>query len=122
GVQTCALPIWAGIELLRLHLTEIDSPWAGTIRAVCATLPALDGDDVHAVERLAAEGPATDTVGLDGLGGYGDAPPSAAEMTAAMAAGPSISGKGPSAPAPGGCSAGGQHTFIPLSDVTGERS
>jgi nitrate reductase assembly molybdenum cofactor insertion protein NarJ len=33
----------AGIELLRLHLAEIDSPWAGTIRAVCATLPALDG-------------------------------------------------------------------------------
>lgn len=112
----------AGIELLRLHLTEIDSPWAGTIRAVCSTLPALDGDDVHAVQRLAAEGPATETVGLDGLGGYGDAPPSAAEMTAAMAAAPNMSGYGSSAPAPGGCSAGGQHTFIPLSDVTGERS
>src|SRR5699024_11523921 len=68
------------------------------------TLPALDGDDVHAVQRLAAEGPATETVGLDGLGGYGDAPPSAAEMTEAMAAAPNMSGYGSSAPAPGGCS------------------
>src|SRR5699024_4596714 len=105
-----------------LHLTEIDSPWAGTIRAVCSTLPALDGDDVRAVQRLAAEGPATETVCLDGLGGYGDAPPRAAEMTAAMAAAPNMSGYGSSAPTTGGCSAGRQHTFIPLSDVTGERS
>ena len=110
----------AGIELLRLHLGEIDSPWAGTIRAVCATLPALDGDDIHAVERLAAEGPATETVGLDGLGGYGDAPPSAAEMTAALAAAGSAPG---STTLPGQCSAGGgQQAFIPLTDVTGERS
>jgi nitrate reductase delta subunit len=108
----------AGIELLRLHLDEIGSPWAGTIRAVCGTLPALDGDDIHAVERLAAEGPATETVGLDGLGGYGDLPPSAAETTAAMTAAASVS----SGAAAGPCSAGGKQTFIPLTDVTGERS
>ncbi|SDS05618.1 respiratory nitrate reductase chaperone NarJ [Brevibacterium siliguriense] len=113
----------AGIELLRLHLTEIGSPWAGTIRAVCATLPALDSDDIHAVERLAAEGPTTETVGLDGLGGYGDAPPSAAETAAAMATAPDASMPPRSAQAaPGGCSAGGGRTFIPLAEVTGERS
>ncbi|MGC3020375.1 nitrate reductase molybdenum cofactor assembly chaperone [Brevibacterium sp. FAM 24630] len=119
----------AGIELLRLHLAEIGSPWAGTIRAVCATLPALDGDDIHAVERLAAEGPAAETVGIDGLGGYGDAPPSAAEMTAAMAAAPGAASVMETATrtdgavqARGGCSAGGTQTFIPLTEVTGERS
>ncbi|WP_152346997.1 nitrate reductase molybdenum cofactor assembly chaperone [Brevibacterium sp. CFH 10365] len=113
----------AGIELLRLHLAEIGSPWAGTIRAVCATLPALDGDDIHAVERLAAEGPATETVGIDGLGGYGDAPPSAAETAAAMAAAPGASmPPGSARAAPGGCSSGGGQTFIPLTEVTGERS
>lgn len=100
----------AGIELLRLHLGEIGSPWAGTIRAVCGTLPALDGDDIHAVERLAAEGPATETVGLDGLGGYGDTPPSAAETAAALAAAGTM---------PGGCASGAGRAFIPLDDVTG---
>lgn len=101
----------AGIELLRLHLTEIDSPWAGTIRAVCGTLPELDGDDIHAVERLAAEGPAEETVGIDGLGGYGDAPPSAAAMSAAMAP--------PAMAAGGSCSSAQRTAFIPLTDVTG---
>lgn len=113
----------AGIELLRLHLTEIGSPWAGTIRAVCATLPALDGDDIHAVERLAAEGPATETVGLDGLGGYGDLPPSAAETAAAMtAAASATSGASAAGPCSAGGPAGGGQTFIPLTEVTGERS
>lgn len=57
-----------GLELLRLHLEEIGSPWTGVLQAVCATLPPLDADDREAVLRLAAEGPEEELVGLDGYG------------------------------------------------------
>jgi nitrate reductase delta subunit len=63
-----------GLELLRLHLEEIDSPWHGAVDAVCATLPSLDADDKDAVLRLAAEGPADEQVGLDGYGADGGMP------------------------------------------------
>lgn len=58
----------AGLELLRLHLIEIDSPWRGALEAVCATLPALAGKDNEAVKRLAAEGPPDEQVGLEPYG------------------------------------------------------
>ncbi len=58
----------AGLELLRLHLTEIGSPWAGAVEAVCATLPPLKGKDHEAVQRLIAEGPADEQVGLSPYG------------------------------------------------------
>lgn len=58
----------AGIEMLRLHLEEIASPWHGALVAICSTLPPMDADDREAVARLAAEGPAEETVGLDGYG------------------------------------------------------
>ncbi|MFG1912580.1 nitrate reductase molybdenum cofactor assembly chaperone [Kribbella sp. NPDC048928] len=54
----------AGLELLRLSLAEADSRWAGAVEAVTATLPALHGDDMDAVRRLAAEGPPEEEVGL----------------------------------------------------------
>ncbi|MCF3132349.1 nitrate reductase molybdenum cofactor assembly chaperone [Streptomyces olivochromogenes] len=54
----------AGLELLRLALQDEDSPWAGVLRSVCATLPALAGDERAAVARLAAEGPPEEQVGL----------------------------------------------------------
>ena len=54
----------AGLELLRLSLRDMDSPWAGLIDAVVATLPALRGDERDAVRRLAAEGPPEEEVGL----------------------------------------------------------
>jgi nitrate reductase delta subunit len=54
----------AGLELLRLSLTEAGSRWAGAVEAVTATLPALRGDDMDAVRRLAAEGPPEEEVGL----------------------------------------------------------
>jgi nitrate reductase molybdenum cofactor assembly chaperone NarJ/NarW len=59
----------AGLELLRLSLTETSSPWAGAVEAVCATLPALRGDERDAVRRLAAEGPPAEEVGLTPYGG-----------------------------------------------------
>lgn len=54
----------AGLELLRLSLQDMDSPWAGLIDAVTATLPPLRGDERDAVRRLAAEGPPEEEVGL----------------------------------------------------------
>ncbi len=54
----------AGLELLRLSLQDIDSPWAPLIDAVTATLPPLRGDERDAVRRLAAEGPPEEEVGL----------------------------------------------------------
>lgn len=54
----------AGLELLRISLVEVDSPWAGAVTAVCATLPPLGEDEWDAVRRLAAEGPPEEEVGL----------------------------------------------------------
>lgn len=59
----------AGLELLRLALTEARSPWADVLDAVSATLPPLEGDDHDAVARLAAEGPPEEEVGTAGYGG-----------------------------------------------------
>jgi nitrate reductase delta subunit len=54
----------AGLELLRLSLHEIDSPWSLVLDAVSATLPTLHGKERDAVRRLAAEGPPDEEVGL----------------------------------------------------------
>lgn len=74
----------AGLELLRLHLRDTGSPWHGVVDAVTATLPPLEDDDREAVQRLIAQGPADETVGLDGYGGAG--------MTPAQAAGSATAG------------------------------
>ena len=54
----------AGLELLRLSLRDIGSPWASLLDAVTATLPPLRGEERDAVRRLAAEGPPEEEVGL----------------------------------------------------------
>ena len=54
----------AGLELLRLSLRDMGSPWANLIDAVTTTLPKLRGDERDAVRRLAAEGPPEEEVGL----------------------------------------------------------
>lgn len=54
----------AGLELLRLSLQDMKSPWASLIDAIAATLPPLRGDERDAVQRLAAEGPPEEEVGL----------------------------------------------------------
>lgn len=54
----------AGLELLRLSLQDMASPWASLIDAVTLTLPTLRGEERDAVRRLAAEGPPEEEVGL----------------------------------------------------------
>ncbi len=54
----------AGLELLRLSLRELGSPWAALLDAVSSTLPPLRGDERDAVRRLAAVGPPEEEVGL----------------------------------------------------------
>lgn len=54
----------AGLELLRLSLRDMRSPWACLVDAVTSTLPPLRGDERDAVRRLAAEGPPEEEVGL----------------------------------------------------------
>ncbi len=54
----------AGLELLRLSLSEAGSHWAGAVEAITATLPPLKGDEWDAIRRLAAEGPPAEEVGL----------------------------------------------------------
>ncbi len=54
----------AGLELLRVSLADLSSPWAALVEAVTATLPPLRGDERDAVRRLAAEGPPEEEVGL----------------------------------------------------------
>ncbi|MEO3824679.1 nitrate reductase molybdenum cofactor assembly chaperone [Actinomadura sp. B10D3] len=54
----------AGLELLRLSLSESGSPWAPVLDAVAATLPPLTGRTEGAVARLIAEGPPEEEVGL----------------------------------------------------------
>ncbi|GAA0316364.1 nitrate reductase molybdenum cofactor assembly chaperone [Actinoallomurus spadix] len=59
----------AGLELLRLALTDAGSPWSAVLDAVSATLPPLTGRHHEAVARLAAEGPPEEEVGLAPFGG-----------------------------------------------------
>jgi nitrate reductase delta subunit len=54
----------AGLELLRISLRDHGSPWAGAVEVVTSTLPRLQGDELDAVRRLAAEGPPEEEVGL----------------------------------------------------------
>lgn len=60
----------AGLEVLRLALRDAGSPYAGALAAVCATLPALAGDDREAVARLVAQGPPDESVGLEPYGSH----------------------------------------------------
>jgi nitrate reductase delta subunit len=58
----------AGLEVLRLSLRDLGSPYAAVVEGVCATLPKLRGDEWDAVRRLAAEGPPEEEVGLTPYG------------------------------------------------------
>jgi nitrate reductase delta subunit len=53
------------IELVRAALHERGSPYAHVLDAVAVSLPALSRRQAEALERLAAEAPPTELVGLD---------------------------------------------------------
>lgn len=55
----------AGLEMLRIALSEADSPWHDAVVALCATLPVLEGEDRDAVRRLIEQGPPAEEVGLE---------------------------------------------------------
>jgi len=84
-----------GVELLRLHLADISSPWHGALVALCSTLPPLDADDREAVLRLAEEGPEEETVGLVGYGLDGDAGDLAGQTFASSGCGADAAAPGP---------------------------
>ncbi|WP_110182986.1 nitrate reductase molybdenum cofactor assembly chaperone [Nocardioides solisilvae] len=58
----------AGLELLRLSLTDLGSPWADVVVPVCATLPPLDGEGMELVRRIAEQGPPDEEVGMTPYG------------------------------------------------------
>ena len=53
-----------GLELLRVHLRELDSPYVNLIEGVCAGLPGLALRELESVRRLLKEGPPSEEVGL----------------------------------------------------------
>jgi nitrate reductase delta subunit len=56
------------IELLRLSLHDLDSPYAHVLDAVAALLPPLTVSERSEVARLAREGPPDEAVGLEPYG------------------------------------------------------
>jgi nitrate reductase delta subunit len=56
------------IELLRLSLHDLDSPYAHVLDALVAGLPALSVSERAEVARLAREGPPEEAVGLEPYG------------------------------------------------------
>ncbi|TAN31700.1 nitrate reductase molybdenum cofactor assembly chaperone [bacterium] len=53
-----------GLELLRIHLRESESPYVHLIEGVCAGLPGLALPELESVRRLLQEGPPNEEVGL----------------------------------------------------------
>ena len=58
----------AGIELLRLSLQDLGSPYAHVLDAIAALLPALSVSQRSEVARLAHDGPPDEAVGLEPYG------------------------------------------------------
>jgi nitrate reductase delta subunit len=63
----------AGIELLRLALLDVGTPYAAPVEAVCALLPGPSPADAAAARALARTGPPREQVGLE-LAPYAPAP------------------------------------------------
>lgn len=53
------------LEMLRLALTEHQSPYAAVVEGICATLPGASPADRQAVQTMAGVGPPAESVGLD---------------------------------------------------------
>ena len=55
----------AGVEMLRIALSDKGSAWHDLVLALVATLPELKGEDEEKVAALIAQGPPSEEVGLD---------------------------------------------------------
>ncbi|MDI3417005.1 nitrate reductase molybdenum cofactor assembly chaperone [Streptomyces luteolus] len=64
----------AGLELLRLAVTEAGTPYARVLRAVCATLPGPSPQTKAEAKALARSGPPSEAVGMEPLGPGVDLP------------------------------------------------
>jgi nitrate reductase delta subunit len=53
------------LELLRLRLAELESPWASLLERLCGSLPRLHAPERDRLARLLAEGPPGEQVGLE---------------------------------------------------------
>jgi nitrate reductase delta subunit len=53
------------LELLRLRLAGLESPWAGALDVLCASLPRLGPVERDRLARLLADGPPSEQVGLE---------------------------------------------------------
>ena len=53
------------VEMLRLALTEHESPYATVVEGICATLPGPSPADRQAVQTMAGVGPPAESVGLE---------------------------------------------------------
>ncbi len=69
----------AGLELLRVHLTDASSPYRHVIEAICAGLPRAATTDLELVARLVKDGPPSEQVGLEPF-----APPEVMPMDASL--------------------------------------
>ncbi|GGO35557.1 MULTISPECIES: nitrate reductase molybdenum cofactor assembly chaperone [Streptomyces] len=65
GDRTLLTSHRAGLELVRLALTDDGTPYALILDAICATLPGPSPKDRVEARALARSGPPTETVGLD---------------------------------------------------------
>jgi nitrate reductase delta subunit len=54
-----------GLELLRLRLSALESPWAGALELLCGSLPRLGPVERDRLARLLADGPPSEQVGLE---------------------------------------------------------
>jgi nitrate reductase delta subunit len=53
------------LELLRLRLAALESPWAGALELLCTSLPRLGPVERDRLARLLADGPPSEQVGLE---------------------------------------------------------
>jgi nitrate reductase delta subunit len=57
-----------GLELLRLALVEVGTPYAEVLTGLCALLPGVSPADAQAARALARTGPPDESVGLEPFG------------------------------------------------------
>jgi nitrate reductase delta subunit len=57
-----------GLELLRIALEDVQSPYRHVLRAIVGALPPLTTADEDAIRALAVDGPPVEAVGLDPYG------------------------------------------------------